>query len=44
MTHETQAGLEPDGGPEHDESLPAAESIPGGLTAAASDAAPLGDA
>lgn len=42
MTHETQPGGEPEGGPEHDHDLPDAEGIPGDLSAADSDTAPLG--
>lgn len=40
MTHEPHPGTE-HGGPEHDDSLPAAEQIPGDLSPEESDLPPL---
>lgn len=40
VTHEVKPGDE-QGGPENDQSLPPADSIPGNLTPEESDAAPL---
>jgi hypothetical protein len=42
MTHEIREGDE-QGGPQHDHSLPDADSIPGNLSAVDSDADPLED-
>lgn len=42
MTHEARPGDEQDG-PEHDPTLPDADSISGDLSAAESDAEPLDD-
>lgn len=41
MTHEHKANAEHPDGPEHDHSLPDADSIPSGLTPEESDLPPL---